>query len=119
MRPRDQGTKWETEIVNRAQDMGLAASRIAEGGIYDRGDIEIWGDSKLGGGYWIVEAKDRANLNIHLALSKARLKAHRLESVVAWKRRIRKGQNVNRTQDGEPIVAMTLDLFLELIGGSL
>ena len=111
---KNQGTAWESEIVRRAQAVGLMAERIAEGGAYDRGDVEIYTNDDV----WTIEAKDRANLNIHKALEKARRKSsHRYTTAVAWKRRVRKDGNVNRTQDGEPVVAMTLDLFLEVIGG--
>ena len=111
---KSQGTAWETEIVRRAQAVGLIAERLAEGGAYDLGDVRIFSDGPMA---YIIEAKDRANLNLHKALEKARFKSKARYTVVAWKRRVRKGGNVNRTQDGEPVVAMTLDLFLEIIGG--
>jgi hypothetical protein len=122
MRPRDQGTRFESWLVKRFREAGLSAGRLPEGGSRDAGDVIVElpsGDSV------IMEAKARANLNPHVALAKARIKAAKADldvlpwlTVLAWKRLTRKEGNVRRTPSGEPvIVSMTFDDFLELLRG--
>ncbi len=108
MRPKDQGTRFESQLVRLATDYGLEAERLAEGGQNDLGDLRIEG--------WIIEAKHRANLNIHDALRKALKKSGNRRTVVAWKRLVRRGGNTRRAPAGEPvIVAMALGTFLDLL----
>lgn len=103
MKPKDQGTRWETMLVRTARTYGLDAERLPESGVNDEGDLRI--------NHWIVEAKHRRQLNIHDALHKAQLKAgDSRPAAVAWKRRV----DTNR----HPIIiAMSLHDFLELLGG--
>lgn len=107
---KDQGTKYETEIVRMFQDAGLHAQRIAEGGANDIGDVYCE-DYDL-----VIEAKDRASLNIHEAVVKAQMKAGGRVVALFWKRRVRVNGNRNRTQPGPPVVVMSQESFLELVG---
>lgn len=109
-RPRDLGTKHETRIVRAAQDAGLVAERIPEGGAADLGDVRIWAEDE-----WVVEAKTVMALNIHEALEKALRKSGTPHTVVWWRRMGRKQGQERRSQVGTPIVAMTPDMFLELV----
>lgn len=111
-RPKDLGTAMETRIVRAAQDAGLVAERIAEGGANDLGDVRIYAEAE-----WVIEAKDRMQLNIHQTLERALAKSQTPHTAVVWRRMVRKAGNTNRTQDGPVVVAMTLDTFLELLGG--
>lgn len=113
-RPKDLGTAHETRIVRAAQDAGLVAERIAEGGAADRGDVRILTDHE-----WVIEAKDRQNLNIHQALAKAAQKAQTGRVAVVWRRMVRRPGNTNRTQDGPIVVALTLEAYLELLAESM
>jgi len=89
-RPKDQGTAWETELVNRAQTAGLLADRLPEGGPNDRGDV------------WIN----------HNTVTSSQM------AVVAWKRLTGTGQR--RTPDGaRDVVVMTTDDFLALAANNL
>lgn len=122
-RPKDQGTRLETATVKAAEAAGLYAERIAEGGPNDLGDVRIWGSAGVRDGQvqpvagFIVECKDRMALNIHEALQKAINKSGRY-TVVKWRRMARKSGNTRRHEVGEPVVAMTESLFLELLGGN-
>jgi len=109
-KPKDLGTKLETWTVRRAQDSGLVAERLAEGGANDRGDIRVLTDWE-----WVGECKNRAQLNIHDAVGQAVAKSGTWRTFVVWKRLVRKSGNTVRTQAGPPIVAMTVDTFLELL----
>jgi hypothetical protein len=109
-RPKTLGTRQETFTVRRAQDRGLIAERLAEGGTADRGDIRILTDSE-----WIGEVKDRQQLNLHQALQKAILKAGTPDTFIVWRKMTRVNGSERRTQDGPVLVALTLDRFLELL----
>ena len=109
-RPKDLGTKLETFCVRRAQHHGLIAERLAEGAVYDRGDIRILTDRE-----WVGEVKDRMSLNLPAALEKAIGKSGSADTFVVWRKMVRRNGNTNRTQDGPVVVAMTLDRFLELL----
>lgn len=111
-RPKDLGTAQETRIVRAAQDAGLVAERIAEGGPNDIGDVRIYAEAE-----WVIEAKDRTQMNVHQALEKALTKSGTPHTAVCWRRMVRKPGNTNRTQDGPVVVAMTLDAFLGLLKG--
>lgn len=71
-----QGTAFETYIVRTARDHGLAASRLAEGGSSDGGDV-------------LLGSTDSFVLPI---------------TVLAWKRLVPKQDKQRRLPDGEPIV---------------
>lgn len=109
-RPKDLGTRMESFTVRRAQQIGLIAERLAEGGSADRGDVRILTDIE-----WVGECKDRMSLNLPRALEKALLKSGTLNTFVVWRKMRRVDGNTNRTQDGPVIVAITLDRFLELL----
>lgn len=111
-RPKALGTALETFVVRRAQDRGLVAERLAEGGPADRGDVRIYTDTE-----WVVEVKDRMNLNVPRALAKALRKSGTLDTALVYRKMVRKEGNINRTQDGPIIVAVTLDRYFELLGG--
>lgn len=86
---RDAGTKWETELVRRAQDAGLVAGRHTEGGTNDVGDVWI--------GAPTPEPGDM--------------------TVLAWKRLTGDGQR--RTPDGErDVVVLRLDDFYYLLAAA-
>ena len=40
-KPKIQGTRFETYIVNKAKSLGMWSRRLAEGGSKDEGDLEI------------------------------------------------------------------------------
>lgn len=107
---KQQGTAYETEIVRMLQSNGLTAERLAEGGLNDLGDVMLRSFDI------VIEAKDRAALNVHETLVKAERKtAGMFLTVLFWKRRTRKNGNTNRTQVGEPVVVMSAESFLELL----
>ena len=107
-----QGTRWETEIVNRLNTHHINARRLPEGGTRDEGDIEFWRDGQR----WIVEAKHRERLQPHRALHAAKTKAGDATTIIAWKRTVKKKGNDRRSADGEPeIIAMDMDTFLYLL----
>ena len=86
-KPKNQGTSWESELVRRAQDRGLMADRLAEGGTNDPGDV------------WIVDSPHTAFTDI---------------AVVAWKRLT--GDGSRRTPDGErDVIVIATDDFLYLL----
>lgn len=110
--PKALGTATESFVVRRAQANGLVAERLAEGGSADRGDVRIYTDTE-----WVLEVKDRMNLNVPRALAKALRKSGIRDTALVYRKMVRKEGNTNRTQDGPVIVAVTLDRFLELLGG--
>lgn len=120
---RDQGTRYETSIVNRLNEWSCKVSRpffaqrIAEGGIADRGDIDLdlGADDRLP---LVIEAKHRQALNLHQTVAKANRKAGLSRSVVFWKKLTRKAGAERRTADGvAEVVAMDVDTFLWLLDG--
>jgi len=113
-KPKRQGTAWESTVVTLANTFGLEAERIAEGGSNDLGDVYIYTDDQT----WVVEAKHRDRLNIHETVHKARQKAKPYPAVVWWKRSTRKAGNDRRSMVGVPVVAMDIETFLKLIGGT-
>lgn len=112
-RSKDLGTKMETRIVDACQAAGLIAERLAEGGAHDRGDVRLYADEE-----WTLEVKDQMALNVPRALEKALQKSGTPDTALVYRKMVRKDGNTNRTQDGPVVVAMTLDRFLELLGGS-
>jgi hypothetical protein len=110
-RPKDLGTAFETAVVRNAQDRGLIAERLAEGGAYDRGDIRILTEYE-----WIGEAKDHMQLNVPRALEKALAKAKTPNTFLVYRKMVRREGYQNRTQDGPVVVVLTLDRFLQLLG---
>lgn len=109
-RQKAQGTRWEREVLEAVHDAGYTdAYRLAEHGTKDQGDLLI-GSRKI-----VLECKDRERLNIHDTVAKASRKADGWTAAVVWKRRARKEGNTRRHTVGEPIVALTLTDFLEII----
>ena len=119
MRPKDQGTAFETELVKKFRNAGLQSRRLPEGGIYDEGDILLF--DRRGGDY-LIEAKARAAGNPHRWLHAAKEKASNGQVypvALIWKRLTRKTPDQQRrTPDGERvIVCIDLDTFIRLLGG--
>ena len=116
-KPKRQGTRFETAIVDIANSFGFEAERLAEGGMHDLGDVRILGHTDD----WIIEAKHRERLKIHEEVQKARGKARNggAWSAVIWKRSTRKKGNKQRSQVGVPIVCMDVETFFNLIGGTI
>ena len=119
MRPKDQGTRFETEIVNAAHDAGLRAWRLAEGGSHDIGDVAI---ETTDGDTYVVECKHRERLGVHQALGKTLAKADKEDgpflvsgTALVWKRSVLREGNERRTSEGV-VVCVSLGEWLELIG---
>jgi len=114
MRPRDQGTRLETWIVdqlNAATHPWGSARRIAEGGVNDEGDVTYLDGFNQ---RWVVEAKATQTLNVTRVLGKARKKGGKY-TVLVWKRLTKSKGNSKRTPDGEPVVVVVpWELWLEL-----
>lgn len=92
-KPKAQGTAWETELVKLASLYGIPASRIAEGGSRDIGDVRL----DLGGP--LAEGEY----------------GPRLGTALAWKRLVNSGGS-RRTPDGVRDVAVVeLELLLSLL----
>ncbi len=113
-KPKDLGTRRESAVVKKAQDMGLIAERLAEGGAQDRGDVRILTDTE-----WVVEVKDQMALNVPRALEKALAKSGTPDTALVYRKMMRKPGNSNRTQDGPVVVALTLERFLGLLKESV
>lgn len=119
-RAKQDGTEWETALVRQAEACGYTAWRLAEGGSNDPGDLVI---RTPDGDHYIVEAKRRAALNAHDALVKATDKASSavlpfaVTGVgVAWKRLVRKDGRQRRVQAGPPVMLISVEEWLSLIG---
>jgi len=116
-KPKIQGTAFETLTVNKLNEYGFIARRLAEGGSKDLGDIEcintfinILPYPKI-----IFEAKHRANLNVHQTLAKAKEKAGG-DVILAWKKTKRKNNSKVRVADGERTVYIVdEDLMFRLL----
>lgn len=116
-KPKIQGTAFETLTVNKLNDYGFKAKRLAEGGSNDKGDIECENtfSNILPYPKIILEAKHRQNLNVHQTLAKAKEKAGG-DVILAWKKTIRKNDSKVRVADGERIVYIVdEDLLFKLL----
>ena len=112
---RDQGTRFETWLVDQLNEVTNGwsrARRIAEGGVNDEGDVTyVDGFNQR----WVVEAKATQTLNVTRVLGKARKKGGRY-TVLMWKRLTKSEGNSKRTPDGEPVVVVVpFELWLELM----
>lgn len=88
-KPKAQGTAWETAFVRMAQDAGLIAQRLPEGGANDAGDV------------WLIDTPSRDSHYNDVA-------------VVAWSRLVHNGEG-RRVPDGaRSVVVMSTDAFLDL-----
>jgi hypothetical protein len=116
-----QGTRWETEVVGKAQAAGLDAWRLAEGGSGDPGDVAVNADAD-DGETWVLE--HRQNLPVHEALKKAQRKVGLADLpfmvdgvAVVWKRTLPNPDGGRRIPQGV-VVVLGMDDFLRLLGGS-
>ena len=110
---KNQGTTYETNIVNRLNKHKLFKSqRFAEGGSNDLGDIQLL----VGDEEYFIEAKSRQNLNIHQSLDKAIDKSGS-ENTILFRIKLKKRDgNSRRSSDGMPeVVTMSYDLFVKLM----
>ena len=117
-KPKIQGTAFETLTVNKLNEYGFKAKRLAEGGSKDEGDIEceVPFTSILPYPRVILEAKHRANLNVHQTLAKAKDKAGDSDVILAWKKTKRKNNSKVRVADGERVVYIVdEDLMFRLL----
>ena len=116
-KPKIQGTAFETLTVNKLNEYGFIARRLAEGGSKDLGDIECMNTfiNMLPYPKIIFEAKHRANLNVHQTLAKAKEKAGG-DVILAWKKTKRKNNSKVRVADGERTVYIVdEDLMFRLL----
>lgn len=116
-KPKIQGTKFETETVNKLNDYGFKSKRLAEAGINDEGDIECFNEfsSLIPKPRIVLEAKHRQALNVHQTMAKAKEKAGG-DVILAWKKTVKKNNSKVRVADGERIVYIVdEDLLFKLL----
>ena len=106
-----QGTAEEKRQRDVLLEYGFKVDRLAEEGIYDRGDYVIrMGIDTVG------ESKHVSALNIHEVVAKAKKKAGEdVWSFVWWKRSKRKGENKNRSMVGKPVVCVDEETFIAIL----
>lgn len=114
-KPKIQGTRFETLIVNKLNAFGFKSRRLAEGGMNDEGDVEclipVHISKQIPEPRVVFEAKHRANLNVHQTLAKAKEKS-KDPVILAWKKTKRKSDSKVRVADGERIVYIIDEDFL-------
>jgi Holliday junction resolvase len=116
-KPKIQGTKFETETVNKLNDYGFKSKRLAEAGINDEGDIECFNEFSdlIPKPRIVLEAKHRQALNVHQTMAKAKEKAGG-DVILAWKKTVKKNNSKVRVADGERIVYIVdEDLLFKLL----
>jgi len=102
-KPKQQGTRHESWIVNELEAVQIDARRLAEGGSEDEGDVEAF----LAGDRWVLEGKARQTLNVQATLGKARRKAGGGRVAVVWKRLVKVAGMKNRQPvEGERVVVI-------------
>lgn len=102
-KPKQQGTRHESWIVNELEAVEINARRLAEGGSEDEGDVEAF----LAGDRWVLEGKARQTLNVQATLGKARRKAGGGRVAVVWKRLVKVAGMKNRQPvEGERVVVI-------------
>ena len=102
-KPKQQGTRHESWIVNELEAVQIDARRLAEGGSDDEGDVEAF----LAGDRWVLEGKARQTLNVQATLGKARRKAGGGRVAVVWKRLVKVAGMKNRQPvEGERVVVI-------------
>lgn len=118
MRPKDQGTRFESDVVHHCHLHNLQAWRLAEGGINDAGDVTV---KTRAGDHVVLEVKHREALSPHQALrlacektAKADLSFAPLLTALVWKRTTSRGEGKRRAPAGT-VVVLTLGDFLELL----
>tara|TARA_A100001391_G_scaffold204358_2_gene199799 strand:- start:2214 stop:2591 length:378 start_codon:yes stop_codon:yes gene_type:complete len=103
---KQQGTKLETFVAKM-----LNGSRIAEGGVNDKGDVLF----NWNGEDFYVECKARQSLNVTRELAKSIKKSKSQFTALVWKRLVKTDKS-RRQPDGVPIiVCLTLDTFIEIV----
>lgn len=123
-KPKKQGTAAETRIVKLHRTYGIPARRLAEEGVNDLGDVEIWGSwpNPNGSGCMMLigEVKDRERLNLHDVLDLAEFKAKTYRVAVFWTKRTRppNRMTVSRRTKIQRLVAVPEEFWIELIGGN-
>ena len=113
-KPKAQGTKHESWIVNEFTSIGIKAKRIAEGGSSDEGDVEVF----INGERWVFEGKATQTLSVQKILGKARRKAGGTTPVaVVWKRLVKVAGYTNRQPvEGERVtVTLSWEDFINLV----
>ncbi len=110
-KPKQQGTAWESALVERFRGENLESARFAEGGSNDIGDLWVDDEFEL---MWVVEAKATERLNVTRVLGKA-IEKGGARTVLIWKRLIKTGKKVRQADGEKEVVIMTLDLFIELM----
>ncbi len=108
-----QGTTHESWLVQQFRNLGYQSRRLAEGGKFDEGDVELITDVDR----WVIEGKARQSLNIQETLGKTRAKANGHPVAVVWKRLVKKpGLQVRQPVAGERVVVILgWDDFCRLI----
>ena len=79
---KQQGTGFERWVLRFLQSFGLTVRRLAEGGRFDPGDLEL----TIGNTTWHIECRFRQRMTVHAALDKARQKANLGPTALFWKR---------------------------------
>jgi hypothetical protein len=117
-RPKQQGTRAETDTVKILKAAGLQAWRLAEGGSRDAGDVAFVDGN---GDTWVVEVKHRERLSVHDAYAQAKRKAQSADvpfmvagTVLVWKRSELPVGGLRRVPAGTVIV-MDWPTFLDLL----
>lgn len=112
-RSKAQGTRWEGQVkLEHQQALQIPVVRLAEEGMYDRGDLAF----TLDGQEFVLECRDRSTMEVHKALAKARVKAGMAAiTAVVWKRKLLQPGNQVRTQVGPPVVIVAFDDWLRLL----
>ena len=115
-KPKIQGTKHETWIVDKLKAAGIYARRIAEGGSKDVGDVLAATEA----GEWVIEAKATQTLNVTRVLGKAKKKSGVANTALIWKRLTKSKGNSKRTPDGEPVVVvLSFESFVQLLNNQV
>jgi Holliday junction resolvase len=113
-KPKAQGTRHESWVVQELQALGIQARRLAEGGAADEGDVE----ATINGTRWVLEGKATQSLNVQKILGKARRKAGGNTPVaVVWKRLVKVAGLTNRQPvEGErTVVILSWEDFTNLL----
>lgn len=116
---KNQGTRFETKLIQTLKPHALWIHRLAEQGIDDQGDIRFVPRGADADAFY-VEARHRQNLSIHTALANHAAKIERnVEDeigipILIWKRTTRKPGNKIRTSDGIVVVQTLPDWIASL-----
>lgn len=111
-KPKQIGTAHETRFARAADERPALRAKRAENNAPGR-DVDV---TLRDGSVWPHECKHRANLNVHKLAAEVAAKQPTTPPIIVWKRSSRKGDNTNRTQDGPPMVAVTEEFWLDVLG---